>query len=546
MKTSGQLLAGFVRKCGAMCVALLLVGCISQQDAPFRLRPGDVNVALQPGGTTKIKPPYSLEYLRDDTSADYLVILSFSGGGKRSAAFGYGALQAAHEIMMPTGKPLSAEIDVVSGVSGGSFTASAFALNREHLFHEAENGRTDYLDFLESDLWSEIAGIYLLPWKWQWMFYSDVGTNDEMELTYDHYLLKENRFSALAQAGRPYLIVQATDLDARQPFTFTQTDFDLICSDISDTYISRAVAASNGFPVLFSPIGIQMYSRPRADAPNTLVSNCPDLAWRAREYPRYSSKWIMAKQAESYDIPADAALRNPKARFYVHLADGGLADNLSLRGPLALWRRIDAELGDADLTNCTMAPASAPGETPPPPSDSCDIVRNLRLREIKHILVVSVDGQSEPDRSEQINLPIAGGIARALGNVTNAVIDSSNLDTLPTARDATNNLARSIARMKCEAETHSVDGCKDAAQIERYKPTATFSHVALGDWARVDPLTRNKIANTGTSLGLSAQQARDLIAAGRDQMLCDPDVQDFLKATGGKVATPSTTCPVSP
>ena len=30
------------------------------------------------------------------------MILSFSGGGKRSAAFGYGALQAAHEIMMGT------------------------------------------------------------------------------------------------------------------------------------------------------------------------------------------------------------------------------------------------------------------------------------------------------------------------------------------------------------------------------------------------------------------------------------------------------------
>ena len=67
-------------------------------------------------------------------SKDNLVILAFSGGGTRAAAFSYGVLEFLRrtEIVAPNGAKfrLLDSIDVITGVSGGSFTALAYGLVR--------------------------------------------------------------------------------------------------------------------------------------------------------------------------------------------------------------------------------------------------------------------------------------------------------------------------------------------------------------------------------------------------------------------------------
>ena len=67
-----------------------------------------------------------------------LIILAFSGGGTRAAAFSYGVLEALRrsEIVGPQGKKgrLLDEVDIITGVSGGSFTALAYGLYGEKLF----------------------------------------------------------------------------------------------------------------------------------------------------------------------------------------------------------------------------------------------------------------------------------------------------------------------------------------------------------------------------------------------------------------------------
>ena len=80
---------------------------------------------------------------------DNLVILAFSGGGTRAAAFSDGALEFLRrtEIEGAGGKRvrLLDEVDAITGVSGGSFTALAYGLYGERLFAEYEqrflNGR---------------------------------------------------------------------------------------------------------------------------------------------------------------------------------------------------------------------------------------------------------------------------------------------------------------------------------------------------------------------------------------------------------------------
>jgi NTE family protein len=75
-------------------------------------------------------------------SKDNLVILAFSGGGTRAAAFSYGVLEFLRrtEIAAPNGAKfrLLDSIDVITGVSGGSFTALAYGLYGDKLFTEYE------------------------------------------------------------------------------------------------------------------------------------------------------------------------------------------------------------------------------------------------------------------------------------------------------------------------------------------------------------------------------------------------------------------------
>lgn len=61
-----------------------------------------------------------------------LVILAFSGGGTRAAAFSYGDLEFLRrtEIVRASGERIRLldAVGVITGVSGGSFTALAYPL----------------------------------------------------------------------------------------------------------------------------------------------------------------------------------------------------------------------------------------------------------------------------------------------------------------------------------------------------------------------------------------------------------------------------------
>ncbi|MFN8946288.1 MAG: hypothetical protein ACK5YG_01070, partial [Alphaproteobacteria bacterium] len=48
-------------------------------------------------------PAYRITTIPDDTSPELFVALAFSGGGKRSSAFGYGVLTGLREIMVDHG-----------------------------------------------------------------------------------------------------------------------------------------------------------------------------------------------------------------------------------------------------------------------------------------------------------------------------------------------------------------------------------------------------------------------------------------------------------
>jgi NTE family protein len=94
-----------------------------------------------------------------------LVILAFSGGGTRAAAFSYGVLEALRriEIVTTSGRKIRLldEVDVITGISGGSFTALAYGLYGEKLFDEYE------ARFLKRNVQGELTARTLaFPAKW--------------------------------------------------------------------------------------------------------------------------------------------------------------------------------------------------------------------------------------------------------------------------------------------------------------------------------------------------------------------------------------------
>lgn len=453
-----------------LCVsALVLAACSSlsaQQNAPLE--------------TAIHGPAYRITTIPDSTSPELFVALAFSGGGKRSSAFGYGVLTALHEITIDYGagpKPMTAEIDVVTGVSGGSFTASAFALKREAIFETYKD------EFLKYDLNADIFGIYLLPWHWDWAFNPDWGSNDEMARIYDELLFDGASYGDLAKLGRPFLGVQATDFANEAPFVFSQETFDWICSDISSLPLARAVAASNGFPILFSPISLKNYSHDKSQS-------CTRPTW-VKEYitveDELSRRRNLAELATSYLDKRESA--------YVHLLDGGVSDNLALRGLIQL-----------------MAPAteSAPGEVE-------------RLKRVQHVLIVSVDGQAEPDK-QLSEVPYLDSIFRILGAVTSTVIDRYGFETLIHAREMTERLAGGIARRDCPPGA-------DQKPLPCRSVSPHFARVSLADLA--DGEARTRLAAIPTGLTIADEDVDALIAAGHAAVLCDRDMRRFFASQPG-------------
>ncbi len=432
---------------------------------------------LQPPGSERIsRGGYSLDTLGvSPDTPDLLVLVAMSGGGKRSASFSYGALKGMRELMVQTTagpRPLLNEIDAIAGVSGGSFTAAYYGLYRDATFGRYEN------DFLYRDTESNIWGIYLLPWNWTWLVDPTVGTNDFMERVYDHQMFHGARFADLEKIGRPLIGIGATDIAFGTPFLFTQDTFDVICSDLDDFPLARAVAASNGFPGLFSPVTLTNHAAACAGRrPGWLRRVTP--AQRADPLSRIGND---ARDTERY-------LDNERTR-YVHLVDGGVADNLAMRA-------AGAEM---------QAMAQLPSMT-----------KTSRLEHIRRVLVLSVDGQGSQDSSVAQRRAV-GGIFSLFGLVAGVTIDRFNFETLTTVDQQLRKFVEAIEGVRC-ARAPLIDGvpCADVS--------GKLVHVSLAGLP--ESASQEQLLAIRTGLTIRHGDVDLLIEAGRSGILHSAPLHDF-------------------
>lgn len=141
------------------------------------------------------------------------------------------------------------------------------------------------------------------------------------------------------------------------------------------------------------------------------------------------------------------------------------------------------------------------------------------LASLRHVLIVSVDGQAEPDR-ELTNVPYLDSVFRVIGAVTSTAIDRYGFETLIHTRDMTKRLAAGLARRDCPREKKEAE--KPCRKIDDH-----FAHVSLADLA--DDERRTALAAIPTGLTIADADVDALIAAGHDAVLCDADMREFFK-----------------
>jgi NTE family protein len=466
-----------LRAPATLAVALLLAACASltvpdtKPLSPAQLNPPG-SEAISSGGYRLT----SMEAARD--SPDLMVLIALSGGGKRSSAYSYGVLKGMRDVMVPTAagpRPLLDQVDGISGISGGSFTAAYYGLHREATFGHFEE------DFLYRDTNANVWGIYLLPWNWGWLINPMVGTNDYMAEVYDRTLFHGVHFDALAQRGRPIIAIGATEMSTGTEFVFSQEMFDLICSDLEKMPIARAVAASAAFPGLFSPV--------------TLTNRAAECGGRKPGWLRHITKDQRRDPLSRLGAQAAVVERylDPEDMRYVHLTDGGVSDNLGMRMMGGLMQNL----------------AQTPDEL---------VARGLDR--VRRILVISVDGQAARDISVA-RQRVVGGLFQIFGLVSGAQIGRIGFETMITVNQQLQDVTRAIRIARCRRGP-VIDGAP-CGDVE-----GSLISISLADVP--DEARREQLQTIPTTLTLSRQQVDMLIEAGRTGVTTSPELRQFLDA----------------
>jgi len=366
---------------------LILTACagpdVRVTNAPLSLTTGSLTSDRSAGTTT--------------ADGEAAIILAFSGGGARSAAFGYGVLsELAHQTSSGGTHTLADDVAVVAGVSGGAVLAAHFAL------YGSDGLPAFRQNFLGQDIEAELHTAFT-PGNLLRGYQGGVNDLSGFPSWLDRHLFRGATFGKLNAPGRPNLIIHATDLYNRSPFIFDRHSFSAICSQYDDYPLAHAVAASAAVPIMFAPITLRNYN-----------AACPvetEVATPRHARPSLTEKYYR-ESVERYRSATDLN--------YLKLYDGGLVDGVGTQSLLHLMNR----------------------PTPAPLSEA-------KARSIRHLLFIVVDASTR----------IGGGISQTeeppdaketVVSAIDALINIPSLQSYDMLRRRLPNWRDEIVRWRCQ------------------------------------------------------------------------------------------------
>jgi NTE family protein len=406
---------------------------------------------------------------QSDKGSNVLLMLAFSGGGTRAAAFSYGVLKELSETELGRERHkyrLSDEVDVITSVSGGSFTSAYFGLYGDRIFKDFEH------DFLRRNVQGELTGQVLNPFNWPRLlspFYTRADMASEL---YDEILFHHATYADMIKAHGPFVIINATEMTLGTRYQFTQNYADIICSDLSRLPVSRAVTASSAVPILFSPI--------------TLTNHAGECGWQ-------QPAWMQAaldtqnRSSRLYNLATGMlALENREDHPYLHLFDGGLADNLGLRAML------DGVLRYNGINEALKA---------------------LGMEKTRKVVIILVNAETALDveSSRKMQSPT---FAAALSAATSVPLQRYSFETVALLKDRLADWQQESYEAACGKTAQSEKGMEGKSDGTECKGV-DFHFIEVNFSEHPDPAEREYLKRLPTSFVLTDEAVDRLIAAGR-------------------------------
>ncbi|MFI8555646.1 patatin-like phospholipase family protein [Psychrobacter sp. NPDC077938] len=404
-------------------------------------------------------------------SDEVFVVLAFSGGGTRAAALSYGVLEKLRDTPVTINgveRRLLDEVDVISSVSGGSYTAAYYGLFGDDIFEKFAP------EFLYEDWQSRLIRLAIRPQSLIAMSSSEYNRGDLVANNLDNSLFQQKTFADMSRGKLPYVILNASDLNNAMTFSFTQQQFDFLCSDLSSYPVANAVMASSSVPGIFAPIALHNFS----DCSQRSQPWVNDALNQDSHLPR---SYAIARALDRYSQPE----RMPVVR----LVDGGVTDNLGVRGSM-------------------MSPVTQYGDVP----NMAGAFSPAKLRQVRQVLVVVANAQTYSEHEWSVENK-----------------DPSFLDTISAASEVAlgtlNNETVSLAKKEFLQWGEHVNAQRPASapQVEVHFSVLTFDQVK-------DKTERAKFDAMPTTFHLQPEQVDDLRYLGSDLLEQSKEFQNFRNA----------------
>jgi NTE family protein len=415
-----------------------------------------------------------------DNTDSLFICLMFSGGGTRAAALSYGIMKALRDTVIHVdgrAKRLLDEVDCISSVSGGSFTAAYYGLFRDRLFNDFRE------KFLERNIQGVLARRLFNPvnlFRLASPYYSRIDLAAEL---YNRDIFDGAGFDRLEENGRPFVILNATNLGTDRRFEFTRDYFDALGSRLDSYPVARAVAASSAFPFLLSPVSLKNHPVAEGYREPWWYKNALD-----------PENWI----TQRYNAAKNLAVYLDKENSHVHLMDGGLADNIGARAIMDAFDRgfIRTRINRGEIRRLVL------------------IVVNARTR-----------GEDRLSRSEK-----PPGLITVAAKTATVAMDNYSYDSVTGLREA---LYERVQTQKDEQACldllekqcpGTVTPIPFSAEVDPYVIEINFE--AAGRISGEDP---RYYLDLPTSFKLNEEQVEKLVSVGPELLEASPRYQCLLK-----------------
>ena len=381
--------------------------------------------------------------------------MAFSGGGSRAAALAEAVLRemAATRYAAADGnRVLSEDVKLISSVSGGSVTSAWFGLRRDA---DHPDGDLDTLrrDFLAQDNMKALELDAVNPITFFGLVTGRITRIEALEALFNERLFRGATLGELNRPGKPFIVLNATDMAGGDTFALTPRRFDDVCSNHDALPVASAVAASAAFPVLLTPVSFKDHSE--------------GCAGQLR-----SGEWIRIDLSNPYtpylNLPEykDARYSNdlrhgPDAYRdidYLYFLDGGLADNLGVKS----------------LRAALIAPY-----------DDAQVLRAINEGRIRRLVIIVVNARSEPP-NKLYQQPGQSGLIDQIKAVTSAPIDANTANSELALSGLLSELASAAAGARNSAQFAGMKVYGVTVDFDQI-PADTPAHRALRDAAKSVP-----------------------------------------------------------